>query len=228
MKKRSRRYRSAREGLGVKQRFELKAAVEKLKAFPPGKFDESVDLALNLGIDPKKSDQMVRGSFAFPHGIGKSKRVIVFAEGQRAEEALAAGAIKVGTDDLAKEIEKGWFEFDVVIATPDQMRSVGKLGKVLGPKGLMPTPKTGTVTQDVRQTVRDFVGGKVEFKVDKESNLHLPVGRRSFPPEKLVENIQAFLDHLATLRPTTAKGDFVRRATLSATMSPGVELALER
>ncbi len=201
-------------------------AVATLKKFEGAKFDETVELALKLGIDAKQSNQSVRGSFSLPHGIGKTVRVIVFAEGEPAAQAKAAGAIEVGGEDLAKRILDGWLDFDVAIAHPGMMRHVGKLGRVLGPHGKMPSPKSGTVTDDIGRVVKEFVAGKIEFRNDDSGNVHVIVGKRSFPPEKLVANIAAFLEYVHTLKPPTSKGHFLQTACLSSTMSPGIPLAV--
>ncbi len=199
-------------------------AVGILKKFESAKFDETVELAVKLGIDPKNTSQTVRGAFSLPHGIGKKVRVIAFAEGDAAKAAKEAGAIAVGGEDLAKRIQDGWLDFDVAVAHPGAMRYVGRLGRILGPQGKMPSPKSGTVTENVGQAVREFVAGKVEFRSDEGGNVHVVVGKKSFPPEQLVDNVQAFLDHLKTLRHPSVKGAFIVKATLSSTMSPGVPL----
>lgn len=199
-------------------------AVGVLNKFPKAKFDETVELSLHLGIDPKKADQLVRGSISLPNGIGKELRVVVFAEGAKAEEARAAGALFVGSSDLAEKITGGWTEFDVAVATPDMMKHVGKLGKVLGPQGKMPTPKAGTVTMDVGAAVKEFKAGKIEFRNDDGGNVAAPMGKRSFTNDKLRENISAFLDHLGGMRPAATKGSFIMGAALSSTHSPGIRL----
>ena len=205
---------------------DLDAAVELLLNFEGAKFDETVELAVKLGIDPKNSQQLVRGAFSLPHGVGKSVRVIAFAEGDAAAACKEAGAIEVGAEDLAKKIMDGWLDFDVAIAHPGMMRHVGKLGRVLGPHGKMPSPKSGTVTDNVAQAVGEFVAGKVEFRNDDGGNIHIPVGKKSFKKEQLTGNVTAFLEHLNSIRPPAAKGIYLQRATISATMSPGVPLAL--
>jgi large subunit ribosomal protein L1 len=188
------------------------------------KFDQTVDLAVNLGVDPKHADQMVRGAVVLPNGLGKTVRVAVFAKGEKASEAESAGADVVGAEDLQKRIEEGFMEFDTVIATPDMMGLVGRLGKVLGPRGLMPNPKTGTVTMDVAKAVRDAKGGKVEFRVEKAGIIHAPVGKASFPTEKLAENFNALIDLVMKLKPSTAKGVYLRGIALSTSMGPGIKL----
>lgn len=222
----SKRYRKAAEKVDAKRLYPLKEAVALLKTLPPAKFDESVELAIHLGIDPKKSDQLVRGAVSLPKGLGKSVRVVVFAEGARAEDAKNAGADFVGSEDLAKKINDGWTEFDVVIAAPDMMKHVGKLGKVLGPQGKMPSPKSGTVTPDVGQAVREFKAGKVEFRTDAGGTVHAPVGKRSFQGEDLEANIHSFVDHIRHMRPTTAKGVFLKKVVVSTTMGPGISLEI--
>jgi large subunit ribosomal protein L1 len=222
--KRSRRYAENREKIVSKGKLDLGQAVETLFTLKETKFDETVELAIRLGVDPKKSDQQVRGSFSLPHGIGKTKRVIVFADGDKAKEAEDAGATEVGAKDLVDKIKDGWLDFDVAIATPDMMRFVKVLGRSLGPKGLMPNPKTGTVTEHVANAVKEFAAGKVDFKNDDGGNIHIPVGKRSFEKGKLVENIEAFIEYIQTLRPSTSKGQFIQSAALSSTMSPGIGL----
>ena len=197
-------------------------AVAILKKFDSAKFDETVELSLKLGIDPKQSNQAVRGSFSLPHGIGKTVKVVAFAEGEAAQKAKQAGAIEVGGEDLAKKILEGWMDFDVAVAHPAMMRHVGKLGRVLGPHGKMPSPKSGTVTDDIERVVREFVAGKIEFRNDDTGNLHVVMGKKSFAPEKLTANIAAFVDHIRTLKPPSSKGIFLQKACLSSTMSPGI------
>ena len=201
-------------------------AVSVLKKLEGAKFDETVELAVKLGIDPKNTSQAVRGSFPLPHGIGKEVRVIAFAEGDAAKAAKEAGASVVGSEDLAKKILDGWMDFDVAVAHPAMMRHVGKLGRVLGPQGKMPSPKSGTVTDNIGQAVREFKAGKVEFRSDDGGNVHVVVGKKSFPADHLVDNVQAFLDHLKALRHSSVKGNFISTANLSATMSPGVPLTV--
>lgn len=202
----------------------LEEAVKALKTFGTTKFDQSVEVSTNLGIDPRQSDQNVRGSVALPHGIGKSVRVAVFAQGDNAEKAREAGADIVGADDLAQQIKNGVMDFDVALATPDVMGIVGPLGRVLGPRGMMPSPRSGTVTTDIASAVREFKAGKIEFRNDKGGNVAAPVGKLSFDDQRLIENIQAFLTHLKTLKPAAAKGQYIRSVTISATMSPGIRV----
>lgn len=221
----SKRYKGALKARGERlAKHDFETAIKLVKGFKAAKFDESMELHITLGVDPKKSDQQIRGTFVFPHGIGKSKRVICFAEGPAAEQAQEAGAMEVGGEDLAKKIEGGWFEFDVVVAHPAMMRVVGRLGKVLGPKKLMPNPKEGSVTPNVAQAVQEFSGGKAKFRVDDGSNMHIPFGKRSFDDAKLLANLNAFFNHLKNLRPQTAKGVFIQKAAIASTMSPGVSL----
>ena len=197
-------------------------AVEVLKKFPSPKFDQSVEIHVRLGIDPKQADQIVRGSLVLPHGIGKSKRVVVFAKGNLADDAQAAGAEAVGGEDLAKRIKEGWTDFDVCIAAPDMMGIVGPLGKVLGPRGLMPSPRAGTVTADISKTVSEYKAGKVEFRNDPTGIVHAVVGKASFEPAKLVDNIRAFVEHIQSLQPSSVRGQYVRSISISGTMTPGV------
>ncbi len=218
------RYREAAGKVDRTRQYSVEEAVAILSGFPKGKSDETVELVVRLGIDPKKADQIVRGSLSLPNGIGKERRVVVFAEGAKAEEARAAGAAEVGSADLAEKVLGGWFDFDIAIAAPDMMKHVGKLGKVLGPQGKMPTPKAGTVTADVATAVREFKAGKIEFRNDDGGNIAAPMGKRSFAKDKLGQNITAFIDHISTLRPATAKGTFVMKASICSTHSPGIPL----
>ncbi len=203
----------------------LAYAVWILKSFPATKFDQTVEVHMRLGIDPKQADQIIRGSLVLPHGIGKAKRVVVFAKGNLAEDAKAAGAEAVGGDDLAKRIKEGWTDFDVCIAAPDMMGLVGPLGKVLGPRGLMPSPRAGTVTADISKTVGEYKAGKVEFRNDPTGIVHAVVGRASFDPSQLVANVRAFVDHIQSLQPSSVRGQFVRSVSISATMTPGIMVA---
>tara|TARA_R110002072_G_scaffold267597_3_gene426559 strand:- start:1124 stop:1819 length:696 start_codon:yes stop_codon:yes gene_type:complete len=221
MTKRSKRYREAAARVDGTQIYSAQEALEILKSLPGPKFDETVEVAVRLGIDPRKSDQLVRGAVSLPKGLGKKVTVVVFAEGDKAEAAKAAGADEVGSDDLYEKINGGWMDFDVVIASPDMMKHVGKLGKVLGPQGKMPSPKSGTVTPDVGQAVTDFKAGKVEFRTDAGGNVHAPVGKRSFSTEDLLTNLNAFLNHLMGMRPPAVKGIYIRRVSVSTTMGPG-------
>ena len=221
----SKRYKKALELVDAKKLYPLQAAVDILAKFPKAKFNETVDLAFRLGVDPKQSDQMVRGTVALPHGSGKTVRVLVFAKNAAAADAArAAGAEFVGYDDLVKKCSEGWADFDVAIATPDAMAEVRKLGKVLGPRGLMPNPKTGTVTDDTAKAVKEVKAGRVEFKVDKTGNIHVPVGKVSFAPQQIAENARSVIDAVIKARPHSVKGHFVHSCTLSATMSPPISL----
>jgi large subunit ribosomal protein L1 len=203
-------------------------AINLAKSLASAKFDETIEMATRLGVDPRKADQMVRGTVALPSGTGKDVRIAVFAQGPAAEEARKAGADIVGADDLAAEIQSGKMDFDVAIATPDLMPLVGRLGKVLGPRGLMPNPKTGTVTQDVARAVTEFKGGKVEYRTDKFGNIHVPIGRASFTPEALAANFAAVVDELYRAKPAAAKGRYMRKIVLSSTMGPGVKVDVNR
>lgn len=221
----SKRYRKALEAVAGAKVYPLKSAVDVLVKFPKAKFNETVELAFRLGVDPKQSDQMVRGTVPLPHGSGKTVRVLVFAKpGGPADAARAAGAEHVGFDDLIKKCNEGWADFDVAIATPEAMSEVRKLGKVLGPRGLMPNPKTGTVTEDTAKAVKEVKAGRVEFKIDKAGNVHVPIGKVSFTAEQIVENARAVIDAVVKARPHSAKGTYLESCTLSATMSPPVPL----
>lgn len=221
----SKRYRKALEMVDAKKQYPLKSAVELLSKFPKAKFNESVDLAFRLGVDPKQSDQMVRGTVPLPHGSGKTVKVLVFAKnGAAADAARAAGAEFVGYEELVKKCSEGWADFDVAIATPECMIEVRKLGKVLGPRGLMPNPKTGTVTDDTAKAVREVKAGRVEFKVDKAGNVHVPVGKLSFTAQQIAENAHSVIEAVVKARPHTVRGQFIERCTLSATMSPPITL----
>lgn len=224
MTKRGKRYRSDNARVEPLKRYPLDEALETLESFSKAKFDETVDVAIRLGIDPKQTDQMVRGACTLPHGLGKKVRVAVFAKGEKAKEAEDAGADVVGAEDLGEKIQGGWLEFDAAIATPDMMGVVGRLGKVLGPRGLMPNPKLGTVTMDVEKAVKEAKAGKVEFRVEKGAIIHAPVGKRSFGKDKLKGNIEALLDSIIKARPAAAKGIFIRSASLSGTMTPAVQI----
>jgi len=221
----SKRYKKALEQVDTHKLYPLKSAVETLGKFPKAKFNESVDLAFKLGVDPKQSDQMVRGTVPLPHGSGKTVRVLVFARpGVAADAARAAGAEYVGYEDLIKKCNEGWTDFDVAIATPEAMIEVRKLGKALGPRGLMPNPKSGTVTDETAKAVKEVKAGRVEFKIDKGGNIHVPVGKASFAPEQIVENARAVIDAVAKSKPASSKGTFILSCTLSATMSPPVRV----
>src|SRR5213596_2575476 len=221
----SKRYKKALEAVDATKTYPLKAAVEVLAKFPKAKFNETVDLAFRLGVDPKQSDQMVRGTVPLPHGSGKTVKVLVFAKnGASADAARAAGAEFVGYEDLVKKCSEGWADFDVAIATPEAMAEVRKLGKVLGPRGLMPNPKTGTVTDDTAKAVKEVKAGRVEFKVDKGGNIHVPVGKASFQAPKIEDNARAVIDAVAKSKPSSSKGQFIVTCTISTTMSPGVRV----
>ncbi len=224
----SKRYKKALELVEINKAYVLKSAVELLGKFPKAKFNETVELAFKLGVDPKQSDQMVRGTVPLPHGSGKVVRVLVFARpGVAADAAKSAGAEYVGFEDLIKRCTEGWSDFDVAIASPEAMSEVRKLGKVLGPRGLMPNPKTGTVTEDTARAVKEVKAGRVEFKVDKGGNLHVPIGKASFSPQQLMENARAVIEAVSKARPHTAKGQFINTCTLSATMSPPVRVDMK-
>jgi large subunit ribosomal protein L1 len=201
-------------------------AIELVKKTARAKFDETVEVAFRLGLDVKKADQQIRGAVVLPHGTGKTQRVLVFAKGEKAKEAEAAGADFVGEEDMIAKINQGWFEFDVVVATPDMMASVGKLGRVLGPKGLMPNPKTGTVTFDVSKAIAEIKAGKIEYRTDKQGNIHAPIGKISFDNEKLLENLSTLVDTIQKAKPAAAKGTYMRNVTVSSTMGPGVKVKL--
>lgn len=222
--KRSKAYRAADEKIDAAQLYSPEQAISLVKDGAAAKFDETVDVAMRLGVDPRKADQMVRGTVNLPHGTGKTARVLVFATGDRAAEALAAGADEVGSDELIEKVAGGYLDFDSVVATPDMMGKVGRLGRVLGPRGLMPNPKTGTVTMDVAKAVTDIKGGKIEFRVDRHANLHLIVGKSSFTPEQLADNYFAALDEIMRLKPSASKGRYIRKITFSSTMGPGVQV----
>ncbi|MCA3007731.1 MAG: 50S ribosomal protein L1 [Phycisphaerales bacterium] len=224
---RSRRYQKAAEKVDRNRRYPVIEGLALIKSLVGPKFDETIDVAVRIGIDAKKTDQLVRGSVSLPKGTGKSVKIAVFAEGDRAKDALAAGADFVGSADLADKIEKGWTDFDMTIASPDMMKYVGKLGKVLGPQGKMPSPKAGTVTPNVAAAVREFKAGKIEFRTDAGANVHAAIGKKSFQAEDLAANLTAFLDHLRTLRPSQAKGEFIKKVVVSASMGPGVALAVQ-
>jgi len=223
----SKRYKKALELVDKNNVYPLKAAVEVLAKFPKAKFNETVEVAFRLGVDPKQSDQMVRGTVPLPHGSGKTVKVLVFAKnGAAADAARAAGAEFVGFDDMIKKCTEGWSDFDVAIATPEAMSEVRKLGKVLGPRGLMPNPKTGTVTEDTAKAVKEVKAGRVEFKIDKSGNVHVPVGKASFTPVQLAENARAVIEAVVKARPHSAKGQYLQSCALSATMSPPVRIDL--
>jgi len=223
--KASKRYRAAAERIEPQRPYPLSEAIDLVKSQPGAKFDESVDLAINLGVDPKHADQMVRGALVLPHGTGGDTRILVFAKGDKEKEARDAGADHVGAEDLAKKIaDEGWLEFDRVIATPDMMAVVGRLGKVLGPRGLMPNPKLGTVTMDVATAVQENKAGKVEYRVDKNGIIHVSIGKRSFEAAHLVDNASAILAAVQKARPSATKGTYMKKISVSSTMGPGVRI----
>jgi large subunit ribosomal protein L1 len=224
MKQHGKKYRAALEKIEPGRKYNLETAITKIKEIAFAKFDETVELTVWLGVDPRKADQLVRGTIVLPHGLGKSKTVLVIAQGDKLREAEEAGADIVGGEDVVNRIKGGWTEFDAVIATPDMMRLVGALGKILGPRGLMPNPKTGTVTFDVTTAIKETKAGKVEYRVDKTGVIHVGVGKVSFEPDKLRDNTKALLDAVVKAKPATAKGKYVKKVNLAATMSPGVLL----
>ena len=224
MKKHGKKYRAALEKIEPGRKYTLDSAIAKLKEIAFAKFDETVELTMWLGVDPRKADQLVRGTIVLPHGLGKTKTVVVIAQGDKLREAEEAGADIVGGEDLVTRIKGGWTEFDALIATPDMMRLVGQLGKILGPRGLMPNPKTGTVTPDVTTAVKETKAGKVEYRVDKTGVIHVGVGKVSFESDKLRDNTRALLDAVVKAKPSTAKGKYVKKVNLASTMSPGVLL----
>ncbi len=204
----------------------LSEGIRRVQSFADTKFDQTVELHVQLGIDPRHADQMLRGSIAMPHGTGKTKRVVAFCSGDQAEEAKQAGAVEAGGEDLVNQIQNGWMDFDVAVAAPDMMRQVGKLGRLLGPRGLMPSPKAGTVTQNIGQAVKEFAGGRLEFRNDGGGNVHLPIGKKSFPAEHLEENARHAIDTVVRMKPATQKGQYLKKISVSATMTPGVTVHL--
>lgn len=226
MAHKSKRFKVIETLVEAEKVYTLEEAVEILKKCPPTKFDQTVDVAIKLGVDTKKSDQQVRGTVSLPHGTGKTLRVLVFASGDKVKEALAAGADHAGSDELFEKVKNGWTDFDAVIATPDMMREVGKLGKVLGPRGLMPTPKGGTVTTDVATAMKEIKGGKIEFKLDKQAVLGTGVGKLSFSSKALVENLRALIGAIVKAKPSSSKGQYVESFALSSTMGPGLQIDL--
>ncbi|SFF11519.1 LSU ribosomal protein L1P [Bacillus sp. OV194] len=224
MAKKGKKYQEAAKLVDRQKSYEASEAIELVKKTATAKFDESVEVAVRLGVDPKKADQQVRGAVVLPHGTGKTQRVLVFAKGEKAKEAEAAGADFVGDTDYINKIQQGWFDFDVIVATPDMMAEVGRLGRVLGPKGLMPNPKTGTVTFEVEKAVNDIKAGKVEYRVDKAGNIHVPIGKVSFDNDKLAENLGTIIETLLKVKPAAAKGTYVRNVAISSTMGPGIKV----
>jgi large subunit ribosomal protein L1 len=225
MSKRGKAYKAATDQLDRDKRYALEEAVSLMKSTNATKFDATIDLAVRLGVNPRHADQMVRGAVVLPHGTGKKVRVIVFAKGEKAKEAEAAGADVVGSDDLVAKIKEGWLDFDKAIATPDMMGHVGRIGRVLGPRGLMPNPKTGSVTMNVGQAVTDSKAGKVDFRVEKAGIVHVGVGKVSFGEDQIVENVRTLVDQLMKLKPASAKGTYLRSITLSSTMGPGIKIS---
>ncbi len=221
---RSKGYRKAAEQIDRAKLYPPAEAMKIAKATNPVKFDATVEVAMRLGVDPRKADQMVRGVVNLPHGTGKTARVIVFATGDKAAEAEAAGANVVGSDDLVARIQEGWLDFDAAIATPDQMAKIGRIARILGPRGLMPNPKTGTVTMDVAKAVSDIKGGKITFRVDKHSNLHMIIGKASFSADQLVDNYAAVLDEVLRSKPSASKGKYLRKVSVTTTMGPGIQI----
>lgn len=226
MARKGKRYRADLENR-TEEAMPIGDAVKKLKQFKKTKFDQTVEVCMHLGIDPKQADQMIRGSLSLPHGVGATKRVIAFCSDEKVAEAKEAGAIEAGGEDLVKKVEGGWMDFDVAVAEPAMMRDVAKLGRVLGPKGLMPSPKSGTVTPEVATAVKDYAAGKVEFRNDSGGNVHAAVGKFSFDETQLTENAQAFITHITKMKPSTTKGHYIKKVSLSATMTPSVMVAAE-
>ncbi|SEQ85511.1 50S ribosomal protein L1 [Piscibacillus halophilus] len=224
MPKKGKKYQEALKLVDRNKAYGIQEAVEVVKKASTANFDETVEAAFRLGVDPKKADQQIRGAMVLPHGTGKTQRVLVFAKGDKAKEAEAAGADYVGDEEYINKINQGWFEFDVVVATPDMMAQVGKLGRVLGPKGLMPNPKTGTVTFEVEKAVQDIKAGKVEYRVDKAGNIHVPIGKVSFDDQKLIENFDALADTVVKAKPQSSKGTYMRNVSISSTMGPGIKV----
>ncbi|MFS0675090.1 50S ribosomal protein L1 [Ornithinibacillus sp. 179-J 7C1 HS] len=224
MAKRGKRYQEATKLIDRSKSYDINEAVALLKETAKAKFDETVEVAFRLGVDPKKADQQIRGAMVLPNGTGKTQRVLVFAKGDKVKEAEAAGADYVGDQDLINKINQGWFEFDVIVATPDMMAEVGKLGRVLGPKGLMPNPKTGTVTFEVEKAIKEIKAGKVEYRVDKQSNIHVPIGKISFDNQKLVENFEALVETIVKVKPQAAKGVYMKNVAITSTMGPGIRV----
>ena len=224
MAKKGKKYLEAAKLVEVSKAYAVTEAIEVAKKANFAKFDATVEVAFRLGVDPKKADQQIRGAVVLPNGTGKTQRVLVFAKGEKAKEAEAAGADYVGESDYINKIQQGWFEFDVIVATPDMMGEVGKIGRVLGPKGLMPNPKTGTVTFDVTKAIEEIKAGKVEYRVDKSGNIHLPIGKASFENEKLVENFSTIFETMLKVKPSAAKGTYMKNVTVASTMGPGVKV----
>ena len=225
MKRRGKNYRLVAESIDKKKDYSLEDAVALLKDKVIGKFDHTIELHMNLGVDPKHAEQVVRGNVVLPHGTGKKERIIAFARGDKAKEALAAGADAVGADDLIEKIQGGWLDFDKVVATPDMMPLVGKVARVLGPRGLMPNPKTGTVTMEIGKAIGELTSGKVSYRIDKGSNIHAAVGKLSFDKDKIIENARAMIQSVVKAKPASAKGEYMKSITVATTMSPGLALS---
>lgn len=224
MKKRGKKYQEAAKLVDRSKQYDIAEAIALLKQTAKAKFDETVEVAFRLGVDPKKADENIRGAVVLPHGTGRTQKVLVFAKGEKVKEAEAAGADYIGDQDVIAKINEGWFDFDVIVATPDMMAEVGKLGRVLGPKGLMPNPKTGTVTFEVEKAVNEIKAGKVEYRVDKASNLHVPIGKISFDDEKLVDNFDTIVDTIVKVKPQSSKGTYLRNVAITSTMGPGIKI----
>lgn len=224
MAKKGKRYQAAEKLIDRTKHYDIKEAIEILKETAKANFDETIEVAYRLGVDTKNADQQIRGAMVLPHGTGKTQRVLVFAKGEKAQEAEAAGADYVGEQDLINKINEGWLDFDVIVATPDMMGEVGKLGRILGPKGLMPNPKTGTVTFEVEKAVKDIKAGKVEYRVDKSANVHVPIGKASFDNDKIVENFEAITETIVRARPSSVKGTYIHNVSVTSTMGPGIKV----
>lgn len=228
MPKHGKKYREARQQIDREEYYSPEEALDLVKSASRAGFDETVEVAVRLGVNPKHADQQVRGAVVLPHGTGKSVRVLVFAKGEKAAEAESAGADIVGAEELAEKIQGGWLDFDIAVATPDMMGVVGKLGRILGPRGLMPNPKSGTITFDLQRTIEEIKAGKVEYRTEKAGNIHLPIGKISFDPEKLHQNFYTVLEALLKARPPAAKGQYIRSITVSSTMGPGVKISPQK
>ncbi len=224
MPKRGKKYTASKEKFDSQSRYDFESAISKVIDSSFAKFDETIDVAVRLGVDPRHADQMVRGTVVLPNGLGKEVKVLVFAKGEKEQEATSAGADYVGGDDLVEKIKEGWFDFDKAVATPDMMGTVGKIGRLLGPRGLMPNAKTGTVTFDVERAVNELKAGKIDFRVEKAGIVHAPMGKVSFGPEKIMQNLAAFLETIMRLKPSASKGTYLRGIALSSTMGPGVRV----
>ena len=228
MSRHGKKYREAKQQINREELYSPEEALELIKKTGTAAFDETVELAVRLGVNPKHADQQVRGAVVLPHGTGKSVRVLVFAKGEKAKEAQSAGADVVGAEELAEKIQGGWLDFDIAVATPDMMGTVGKLGRVLGPRGLMPNPKSGTITFDLQKTIEEIKAGKVEYRTEKAGNIHLPIGKTSFGPEQLQQNFYTIIDALIKARPAAAKGQYIRSITVSSTMGPGIKISPQK